>query len=295
MKKNILNILFVFLANLIFCDESPLTTATYNKYSNNKLYYLHIDYENDITCCYETKKKDSAPIWKIPGWYSNIYVSDDGIYCIFFVNGMENLLDKNFDKNDTLFKIFKNGKEYDSKKICDVIKNDRNLERTISHYYWGGFYDIYENGLILNTVEGIKIYNFNEKNFLSLVDKRIYVKWTNEEILNSSLSIISSENIIEQYSGFIIFDTKNYVSALLGKIVEKEYKSKDKSIITIKESSVSPVELFWNIDNDGILNICSNESFKKDNTKIAKIYINKNGNVLYAVKDNKFVQYKYKK
>ena len=83
-----------------------------------------------------------------------------------FVFTYTNLLPLNYQKKSILFTVYKNGIKYDTQTIKDVLKNPKGLQRTASYYYWGTCKAIYEKGIILDTVEGYKIYNFEAKKFL---------------------------------------------------------------------------------------------------------------------------------
>ena len=190
-------------------------------------------------------------------------------------------------------------KEYGKIKFSDGIKDTKKLVKTESHYRWGNLYAVYEKGIILDTVEGVKIYNFQKKSFLSLTDKRITTPWTEEELMDSSLELISSDQKIEKYFGFSEFESDNLsgksVAAYLGTITEKEYKTDEGEYWVQKEISVVPPELFWRIDSNGVLEMASDPSFKNDVIRISKIYYNPRKKKVYAIEDNKFEVFKYEK
>ncbi len=282
-------ILFSILG-FCFADEPMLPPGTYKQYSKSENFYLIVDFENNEICCYENNGKQNEPLWKIPGWYDFVYLSDDGTYCLIFENGVGNLLDVNYKKKDILFTVYKNGIKYDEKRICDVIKNFGKLKKTVSHYYWGMLKNFYEKGIVFNTVEGLKIYNYEAQKILPPMDERNFVDWKEEDLLNKSLSLKSEEGVIENYFEFTKSDSFNSVAAVIGKTVVSKKIQNDGTVVKEKKSSVIAPELFWRI-TDGVLEICIDELYGKNSVKLNKLFVDENN--LYAIKNKKLVIFDY--
>ncbi|MBP5452719.1 MAG: hypothetical protein J6Y16_10830 [Treponema sp.] len=298
MKKNLIGIVLLFLVTSVFADEKLFQHhESYTVSSDNGSYYLYLDYDNNKTSCYRKSEEETSPVWEMDGFYEYVYIDDTGTYCV--INNWPDLIPQEYKKNWNLFRIYKNGKEYAKIKFSDVIKDTKKLVKTESHYRWGNLYAVYEKGIILDTVEGVKIYNFQKKSFLSLTDKRITTPWTEEELIDSSLELISSDQKIEKYLGFSEFESDSLsgksVAAYLGTITEKEYKTDEGEYWVQKEISVVPPELFWRIDSNGVLEMASDPSFKNDVIRISKIYYNPRKKKVYAIEDNKFEVFKYEK
>lgn len=202
----------------------------------------------------------------------------------------QNLLPSNFNKEDILFTVYKNGQKYDEQKIKNVLRNVHGLQQTASYYYWGTCKAIYDKGLILNTVEGYKIYNFETKMFLPLIDKRHTTSWTQKEIMHHSLMLISSNGSIENYS---YFDFDPSVGKIVGATIGKT-EHRASSPLYNKPISISAPLLYWTISGNGVLVIARNPSdFSRNNVKLYKIFIDEKNEILYAIQNNKFVRYKY--
>lgn len=292
MRKLFLVMTLILFSILGFCfaDEPMMPPGTYKQYSKSENFYLIVDFENNEICCYENNGKQNEPLWKIPGWYDFVYLSDDGTYCLIFENGVGNLLDVNYKKKDILFTVYKNGIKYDEKRICDVIKNFGKLKRTVSHYYWGMLKNFYEKGIVFNTVEGLKIYNYEAQKILPPMDERNFVDWKEEDLLNKSLSLKSEEGVIENYFEFTKADCFNSVAAVIGKTVVTKKIQNDGTVVKEKESIVTAPELFWRI-TDGVLEICIDELFGKNSVKLNKLFVDENN--LYAIKNKKLVIFDY--
>lgn len=216
------------------------------------------------------------------------YSVEKGSYKVVFT--YTNLLPLNYKKENILFTVYKNGKEYDSQAIGDVLKNLRGLQRTASHYYWGTCKAIYEKGIILDTVEGYKIYNFESKKFLALNDKNNAASWTRKDLIHHSLEKITTNGAIENYSYF------DYDSNV-GQIVAATYGRTERRASSPnykKPVSISAPLLYWNINGAGLLTIARDSAdFTKNNVQIYKIYIDEKSEIVYAIQNNQFVRYKY--
>ena len=129
--------------------------------------------------------------------------------------------------------------------------------------------------------------------------KGITTAWTEEELLGSSLELISTEGKIEKYFGFSDFESETLpgksVAAILGTITVKEYTTKDGEKVLDKEISVVPPELFWRIDSNGVLELSDDALFRHNVTRISKLCYSPDKKKVYAVEDNKFVTFKYRK
>ncbi len=301
MKKSIFGIVLSFLVTAVFADEPLLNyEKSYTVSSSNGKYYLYLDYDNNKTSCYLKSEEETSPIWEISKFYGaagTVFLDDSGTYCT--VCHHPDLIPQNYKKNWIIFTVYKNGIEYVKIKFSDVIKDTKKLVETVSHFRWGHICGIYEKGMILDTVEGIKIYNFQKKSFLPLSDKRNITAWTEEELLESSLDLISSDGKIERYFDFSDFGAETIqgksVAAILGTITVKEYTTKDGEKVLDKEISVVPPELFWRIDSNGVLELSDDALFRHNVTRISKLCYSPDKKKVYAVEDNKFVTFKYRK
>lgn len=301
MKKSIFGIVLSFLVIAVFADEPLLNyEKSYTVSSSNGKYYLYLDYDNNKTSCYLKSEEETSPIWEISKFYGaagTVFLDDSGTY--FTVCHYPDLIPQNYKKNWIIFTVYKNGIEYAKIKFSDVIKDTKKLVETVSHFRWGHICGIYEKGMILDTVEGIKIYNFQKKSFLPLSDKRNITAWTEEELLESSLDLISSDGKIERYFDFSDFGAETIqgksVAATLGTITEKEFMTEDGEKIIKREISVVPPELFWRIDASGVLELSSDDLFRHNVTRISKLCYSPDKKKVYAIEGKEFVVFKYGK
>ncbi|MBP5176510.1 MAG: hypothetical protein ILP07_11460 [Treponema sp.] len=175
MKSIIRFIILMFLAVPIFADEPMPPPETYTICSQNKRYFLICDAEENLTTCYElfvpeeyVTDSDSLYFarekWNIPQWYLYARVSNNGEFCI--LDDWGGLVHPDFGTDYVLFMVYRNGEEYAKILLSDVISETRNLKRTVSHFYWGGIESLEDDGILLDTVEGKKWYDFATKKVL---------------------------------------------------------------------------------------------------------------------------------
>ena len=213
---------------------------------------------------------------------------ENGSYKVVFT--YTNLLPLNYQKKNILFTVYKNGIKYDTQTIKDVLKNPKGLQKTASYYYWGTCKAIYEKGIILDTVEGYKIYNFEAKKFLSLTDKSNAVFWTQKDLIHHSLEKITTNGSIENYNYFDYDSNVGHIVAATYGRTERRASSPNYK----KPVSISAPLLYWSINNAGLLTIARDSAdFTKSNTHIYKIYIDEKFEIAYAIQNNQFVRYKY--
>ena len=267
----------VFAAGSLFADEPPLPPQTHTEYSNNKKYYIVSDYENQTTVCYEASDNNPVKKWSIDGWYRYCYITDDGQFCAVFYNGM-NLLPRDYTKKDILFTVYKNGEKYDQKTIGEVIRNGKKLQKTVSHYYWGDVADVYNRGIILDTVEGIKLYDFCSKSIPQKNKEGFISAWQEEEIAGYRFELISDTHM-ESFSFEKDDNGEHTVRCVYGR----------------HSGWLTAPVAFWHIAADGYIYISQKSGTSKNAQKIGKIYINHKKELLYALQGNKIVQYTYRR
>lgn len=212
----------------------------------------------------------------------------NGTYKVVFT--YTNLIPVDYNINTVLFTVYKNGSEYDTVAIKEVIRNPRNLQRTVSHYYWGTCKGIYEKGIVLDTIEGYKIYNFEQKKFLALNDRRNAAPWSRKELLHHSLELINTTGSIENYSYFD-YDSKvgQIVGATYGRIETRPYSPNYKKAVSL----TSPL-LYWSVNSEGVLSMAYDSSnMTRNPVMIYKIFIDEKNETLFAIQNNRFVKYKY--
>lgn len=137
MKKLIYLIFTIFLFNSVFADEPLLSN------------------ESEVYNC-------------------SISLSDGTKYSV--ISDYQNLIPIKFKNKDILFSIYKNEELYDNVNLEKVISNYKKLEKTVSHYYWGTINFVSTEGILLNTVEGKKIYNLKTKQIIPVkINNNFYI------------------------------------------------------------------------------------------------------------------------
>ena len=175
MKKVFSIILFMFFVLHTFADEPLLIPENYKIYSKNERYFLDCNTKENITICYEIpfiENNDEVEIdyicepenlaiekWKITECGLNAYISNNGEFCVLDFHG--ELVPTNVYKNYVLFKVYKNGKEHGKILLSDLVQKKRNLQKTVSHNYWGKIKLFEDNGILFETVEGEKRFDFS--------------------------------------------------------------------------------------------------------------------------------------
>lgn len=185
-------------------------------------------------------------------------------------------------KNPVLFTVFCNDRKYDEVFINDVISRKRNLEKSVSHFYWGKISAVYEKGVILETVEGVKIYGFKQKKTFSKADSELALHWSAEEIIFHSL-VHSSEQKKECFT----FDGMD------GNQFEKYPLVACTYIVFYKEASaVAPLE-YWMIDGDGALRIHPENPSDTKARKLEKIHVDPVSKKAYVIESGRIKLYEY--
>lgn len=181
MKKILCLFFAVILLNSIFADEPLLPPETYIEYSKNEKYFITVDFPEKKITCFENNDMEKS-LWQIDGWHYSVFLSNDAKYCV--TSDYQNLIPLEFNKKSILFSVYKNGKIYDIVTVQKVINNSKNLQCTESHYKWGAISTVSTEGILLNTVEGKKIYNFETKKISSVkIDNDFYITEDNLNIL----------------------------------------------------------------------------------------------------------------
>jgi hypothetical protein len=172
MKKLVLIPVLICFLFFTFADEPMLPPQNYTNFFANGRYMLVCDATKKETTCYEivdpTADVETEEKWRIPRWGLYSYLSENGEFCV--LDDWGGLIPLDYDAEYVLYVVFKNGTEYAKIKLFDVISDKKNLRRTASHYYWGNIESFENDGIVLNTVEGKKWYDFNTRKVTEYVE-----------------------------------------------------------------------------------------------------------------------------
>lgn len=103
----------------------------------------------------ETDEADA--LWKLPRWYRVLFVTDDGIHLITGYDGM-NLVPRDRPSETVVVEFWKRGSLVESYSLGDLGYSRARLRKTASHYHWGGYVGIGEDGRFrLEMVDGVKL------------------------------------------------------------------------------------------------------------------------------------------
>ena len=92
-------------------------------------------------------------IYSVKGWHRAPFLSFDGVFFVSSYGGL-NLVPIDAKPTLVMLSIYKNGKLHKEITLSEIIKNMSSLERTASHFNWGGISSINNSDIALKTVEG---------------------------------------------------------------------------------------------------------------------------------------------
>lgn len=279
MKKIRFFIILIFQSLCLFANESGYQKIDFTISPNvsiNGLFFAEINKEKNITVCYE--KETRKEIWTINENFKSIYITNDGKIGI----GIYQVLDQknlNTIKNQNAIAIFRNGKKIKELKVKDILKKVFKGKKNGLEFYWGNIENIFDEGFIINTPEGFKVFNYSRNDFISPDDDSLFTKWKYEELFDYSLRLDSSE-ICEYYNFMKVQDSEPPYDKISFSYVGK-----------YNEGIAAPAEI-WDIDENGYLLIGLDEDFKYVKV-LKKIYIDKKNFVAYLVQNNIILRYRY--
>ncbi|APV48850.1 hypothetical protein BWI17_03650 [Betaproteobacteria bacterium GR16-43] len=103
------------------------------------------------------------PLWKIPGWFRSLYISDDGEHLAVGYGGL-NLLALDADDSVEMIGFWNHGRKVKSVPLRAIVPDRSILRRTVSHYAWGSIGGIDAgNRLVVTRVDG-RVFRFNMDN-----------------------------------------------------------------------------------------------------------------------------------
>jgi len=152
---------WLLTAAAVFADGPPFTAGDDESdriESKNHKFFAEPSSDGKSTVVFRKAKPHSVPLWRKSGWAHNAYLSEDGE---FLVTGYEgnNLLDLDFSPSVTMLSFYRREILVRSVSLAEIIKDMKQLRRTISHYSWGmyeGF--VSANTFSVTTVEGRRLY-----------------------------------------------------------------------------------------------------------------------------------------
>lgn len=149
-----LTFLLLFAAPVL-ADEPMFPPAIWETCSPSQEYCARLDPEANSVTAFR-KDTEHTVLWTAPGWSRVAGLADDGVHFVMGWEGM-NLIPLDYDKNMPMLTFFRRGKQFAVVRLRDLA-GWLNLQRTVSHYYWGDYYGFDGNGhYVVKISRGSKI------------------------------------------------------------------------------------------------------------------------------------------
>lgn len=92
--------------------------------------------------------------WAMYGWFRVASLSNDGEHLVVGYDGM-NLVRLDVEMDDVMIYFFRKGELINYVTLGELVKSKSSLKKTASHYLWGGFHGLNQDGnYVVETVEG---------------------------------------------------------------------------------------------------------------------------------------------
>lgn len=102
-------------------------------------------------------KERSSALWTIPGWYRALWVTDDGGRLITGYDGL-NLVPQAEPSATTILTFWESGRLLKAYTLADLGYSPSSLEKTASHYHWGNYAGVGDDGKFrLTMLDGVSL------------------------------------------------------------------------------------------------------------------------------------------
>ena len=166
--KAAVSILMLLLgaAAAVLADTPQPAPATYEVASSNGKYFAFVDARNKSTIVFDNQNpRVRRELWRIPGYHTSVFVSDDGGYLVIGYAG-QNLLPLDYTKDTVAFTVYHDGKMTGQVTFGELIHDFSKLKMTASHYSWGSILSLSDHSLLIDTVEGQKTFDVQSLTFI---------------------------------------------------------------------------------------------------------------------------------
>ena len=136
----------LFLALLpatALADEPMLPPSAWEVCSPDRAYCARLDPDTRTITAYRAGASDDV-LWTAPGWSRVAALADDGEHLMLGYEGM-NLIPVDYDKAMAMLTFFRRGRQIAVVRLRDLA-GWLNLQRTVSHYYWGDYLGLDADG-----------------------------------------------------------------------------------------------------------------------------------------------------
>lgn len=142
----------------LFADTPLPPPARKEVWSPNKRFCAVMDPKPTTITVYRIEpdgKRTSQ--WAMKGWFRVAHLANDGQHLIEGHGGI-NLLPLNVTKEEPMIWFYKKGELLNTVTLGELLNNQSSLKRTASHYLWGSYLGLDEQGhYVVETVEGRKL------------------------------------------------------------------------------------------------------------------------------------------
>ncbi len=159
LPTGVLAVSGLFLLSKEALADSPLPTPTVRTvWSMDKKFCAVMNPDKKIITVYRVSKDGKkTALWAMYGWFRVAGLSNNGKHLVAGHGGM-NLLPLNHKKDEVMLYFFNEGELINYVTLDQLIKDQSNLQRTVSHLHWGNYLGFDEEGrYIVETVENHKI------------------------------------------------------------------------------------------------------------------------------------------
>jgi hypothetical protein len=136
-------------------DEPLPPPAKKEVWSENKRFCAVMEPRKMITTVYRVSESGARQkSWAMYGWFRVADLANDGEHLIVGYDGMS-LVELDIEMNDVMIYFLRKGELLNHVTLGQLVKKKSSLTRTASHYYWGDFRGLDQDGnYVVKTVEG---------------------------------------------------------------------------------------------------------------------------------------------
>lgn len=142
----LLSCVFCLVEGTVATADTPLPPpAKKEVWSGNHFYCAVMDPASNLTTVYHVRDGERTKLWSMLGWFRVAYLSGDGEHLVVGHNG-GNLLPLNVKDDDIMAYFVRKGEVIHTLTLHDIVKSKDAMKRTASHYHWGEYLGIDEDG-----------------------------------------------------------------------------------------------------------------------------------------------------
>jgi hypothetical protein len=150
--------LCLVLETLATADTPLPPPAKKEIWSGNHFYCAVMDPASNLTTVYHVRDGKRIKLWSMLGWFRVAYLSGDGEHLVVGHNG-GNLLPLNVTDDDIMAYFVRKGEVIHTLTLHDLVKSKAAMKRTASHYHWGEYLGINEDGLFrVQTLDNTRMF-----------------------------------------------------------------------------------------------------------------------------------------